>query len=315
MKKNDNISENNIEDATESERGLGRKTIGREVQRYAFMLLACFCYATSVRMFLIPAHIVGGGVSGAASLVELTAGRNGFWLLQAGAVTIVMNIPILIMGLRIKGLRFIIRCLITTACLGGITDLMSLVPNPLTDTLTEQPLLAAVYGGLLQGVGIGLFIKYEVSSGGTELLGRVTQHYLKVGTIAVHASAFDIIVVLVAAFVLHEPENVLYALILIFICTRLSDMIVVGFNSAKLCYIITDHADEIAGELLRTSPRGITLLHGTGMYTKLPRGVLLTCVKNQQLTQLRRTAKELDENVFIIVCAANEVYGKGFRSV
>lgn len=267
------------------------------------MVIGCISYALSVRTFLIPCEIVGGGVSGAASLIHILTG------LPAGVFIIAINLPILVMGFRLMGYKFIIRCLITTVVLGLFTDILAFVPK-----ITDNPLLAAMYGGILQGIGIGLFIKFEVSSGGTELLGRVIQHKIKIGSIATYVALLDALVVIVAAVVMKNPENVLYALILIFISAKVSDAIVLGINSSKFCYIITDFPQEIAENLLKNSPRGVTLLNGTGMYTKTPKGVLISCVKSNQFSQLKQIVKELDPHAFVIVTSANEVYGKGFRS-
>lgn len=276
-----------------------------ESKRYLFMVLGCFSYALSLQMFLIPNAIVGGGISGAASLIEIITG------LPAGLFIVLLNVPILLLGLRLMGFKFIIRCFITTACLGLATEILSWF----TPSLTENSLLAAAYGGLLQGIGIGLFIKYETSSGGTELLGRVTNHALPFGTIATHVAIFDAIVVIVGALTLSNPENILYALILIFISAKVSDVIVLGLTKAKMCYVITTKADEVSNFMLSHSPRGITLLNGTGMYTKTPKDVLITCVKNNQVTFLKSSVKQLDKDAFIIVTDANEVYGKGFKRI
>lgn len=276
-------------------------TFRREAKRYAFMLLGCILYASSFHAFFTPHAIVAGGVSGLASIFYLTLG----W--PVGLMNILINIPILIMGLKIKGWAFILRCLITTVCLGIFTDLFALVPS-----ITDNALLAAMYGGILQGLGIGLFIKYEVSSGGTELLGRISQHFLPLGSIPFHVAFWDGLVVVIGSIVMRNPENILYALIIIFISAKLSDLVVTGLNKAKLCYVITEHADELSAYLLSHSPRGVTLLEGKGMYTGQPKGVLMTCVKANQLSALRTAVKEVDPQAFVIVNDANEVYGKGF---
>ena len=284
---------------------LSKETLLNETKRYFFMVIGCFCYALSLQMFLIPNKIVGGGVSGAASLIEILTS------LPAGLFIVLLNLPILVLGFKLMGFKFIIRCFITTACLGLITEILSWFVQPITD----NGILAAAYGGVLQGIGIGLFIKYETSSGGTELLGRITNHAIPFGSIATHVAIFDALVVLAGAFALSNPENILYALILIFISAKVSDLLVLGLNKAKLCYIITTKSEEVSDFMLSHSPRGITLMQGKGMYTKTPKDVLLTCVKNSQVAYLKSTIKQLDENAFIIVTDATEVYGKGFKNI
>ena len=268
------------------------------------MVLGCIFYSLSLTILLIPNKIVGGGVSGAASLINIKTG------LPTGLFIVLINAPILLFGLKVMGWKFILRCLITNLTIGLTTELLTNLP-----CLTHNPLLAAAYGGILQGVAIGFFIRYETSSGGTELLGRLTHHVLRIGSIPTHVAFFDGLVVVVGAFVMQNPENVLYALILIFISAKVSDMIVIGMDKAKLCYIITDKAEEISDYLIAHSPRGVTLMQGEGMYSKKPHGVLFTCVKNNQIVSLKSAVKQLDENAFVIVCEAHEVYGKGFHQI
>ena len=275
------------------------------------MLLGCICYSLSLKIFLIPAEIVGGGVSGAASLINIKTG------LPVGLFIALINIPILIAAFKTNGWKFIIRCLITTAALSIITDLwdpiLALIDG--FSGATDNKILAALYGGIFQGVGIGFFIKYETSSGGTELLGRLTNKLLPFGSIATHTAIFDGFVVLLGAVLLSSLENVLYALILIYVSAKVSDVILFGFSKAKLCYIITTRAVEISDFLINHSPRGVTLIEGEGMYSKTPKGVLLTCVKPTQIAQLKSVVKDIDREAFVIVCDANEVYGKGFGGI
>ncbi len=286
---------------------LNKATVWKHTQRYLFMVLGCICFSFNLRVFAIPNNIVGGGVSGAASLIEILTG------LPAGLFILILNVPILLLGLKMMGWKFILNCLITTATLSGITELWTLIDG---FSLTENKILAAMYGGIVQGIGVGFFIKYEMSSGGTELLGRITHRFLPSFSIATHAAFFDAIVVVLGAFLLpNNIENILYALILIFLSTKVSDTIVMGMNKGKLCYIITTKADEIADYLVSHSPRGVTLLNGEGMYTKTPKGVLLTVVKFKQIVALKEWIKRLDEHAFVIVTDANEVYGKGFGTI
>lgn len=286
--------------------------IAKEIKRYTFMVLGCLSYALSLEAFLIPNNIVGGGVSGAASLIHILTG------LPTGLFIILINLPILVFGFKTMGWKFILRCFITTACLSLATEFWNLIlpdNQTLLEFITADGVLASLYGGILQGIGIGLFIKFETSSGGTELLGRLTHMILPFGTIATHVAIFDGLVVILGAFCLSSLENILYALILIFVSAKVSDLVVMGFAKAKLCYIITNKAEEISDYLVSHSPRGVTFIQGKGMYTKTERGILMTCVKNNQITPLKNMVKILDENAFVIVTEANEVYGKGFNHI
>ena len=276
----------------------------QEILRYLAMLVGCFFYALCLDLFLVPNHIVGGGVTGIATLGNILFQWN------VGIVSILLNIPILLLGLKTQGLPFIIRCFITNTMLGIFTDLLAFLPS-----ITYNPLLAAMYGGLAQGIAMGLFVRFSMSSGGTELLGRVIHHGLPQIGIPAWIAILDGMIVLTGAIVMKNPENVLYALILIFISTKVSDMVLTGLNRAKLCYIITEHPEEVSRCLLANSPRGVTNLTGKGMYSGTPRGVLLTCVKSHQLTEMKRLVRSVDEAAFVIVSETTEVRGKGFESM
>lgn len=279
-----------------------------EFFRYIFMVVGCAFYALSTALFLLPAQVVAGGVSGLAVLLNI-ASKDA---IPVGLVIIVVNVPILLAGLKMQGLKFILRCFLTIACLSGLTELFKMI---FTMPITENALLASLYGGLAQGVGIGLFIRFKVSSGGTELLGRVVNKFVPYISIAVWVAILDAIVVLSGALVLGNPENILYALIVIFLSAKVSDMIVVGLDRAKLCYIITDKAELVSSTLLADSPRGVTLLEGTGMYTHSNHGVLLTCVKTRQLPHLKDIVSSVDPSAFVIISEASEVRGKGFKKI
>ncbi len=287
---------------------LAKNNLKKEFVRYFFMVIGCLSYALSLEALLIPNKIVGGGVSGAASLINILTG------LPTGVFIVLINAPILFFGFRLMGLKFIIRCIITTLCLSLATTFWDVV-LPKDFTVTDDKILASLYGGILQGIGIGLFIKYETSSGGTELLGRITRSIIPFGTIATHVAIFDGLVVVLGAFYLSSLENILYALILIFVSAKVSDLIVLGFGKAKLCYIITRKGIVISEYLITHSPRGVTLLEGEGMYTKTPKDVIMTCVKSNQIVALKNIIRHLDEDAFVIVCEVNEVYGKGFNRI
>lgn len=274
-----------------------------ELQRYGFMLLACFTYAMGMRLFVIPNQIVSGGVTGAATLGNILTG------LPVGVLTVGLNLPILLMGLKTQGLLFIIRCFITNGALGFFMDFLSFVP-----AMTSNTMIAAIYGGILQGLAIGLFYRYSMSSGGTELLGRIVLHYFPVMSPGKMVALLDAIVVISGSLALHNPENVLMALIMIFLNAKISDMIITGTDYAKMCYIITNKPEEVSAVLLQNG-RGITNLSGIGMYTKSQHNVLMTVISKQQFTSFKKTVREVDPAAFVIVSETTEVLGRGFKSI
>lgn len=281
------------------------KSVWRELQGYFFMLLGCCAYGCSTSLFLAPNKIVAGGISGLSVMLNLLNGK-----LKIGMLLIALNVPILLLGLRLQGWKFIVRCLATIVSLGVITDLFAYIKP-----ITADPLLACLYGGVCQGIGIGLFVRFEFSSGGTELLGRVFSRLIPVLKIPVCVGILDGIIVILGAIVTRSPDNMLYALIVIFASTKVSEIVLTGLEKSKLCIIITDKGKEISDLLVHKSPRGVTMMQGQGMYTHNDHDVLLTCVKNRQLTQLKLLVNSVDQNAFIIINESSEVRGKGFQSL
>ena len=268
------------------------------------MVIGCICYALSIVLFLRPNSIVAGGVAGLSTLLNLL-NEN----IPIGMISIAINIPIFLLGLKYTGWKFILRCLLTVVTLGVCTDLLAFLP-----AMTDNKILASLYGGVFQGVGIGLFIRFEFSSGGTELLGRVISKWVKVLGIPLCVGLCDAIIVVTGAIVLQTADNILYALIVVFVSTKLSELIVVGLEKSKLCIIISSKGEEISQTLIARSPRGITMLEGEGMYKREGRDVLLTCVKSNQLTQLRQIVHSVDDSAFVIINDSVEVRGKGFTA-
>ncbi len=269
------------------------------------MLVGCLAYGASTSLFLAPTSIVAGGISGLSVMLNLLFNK-----LPVGMMLIVLNIPILLGGLKMQGWKFIFRALLTIVTLGVITDLLAMISFQ-----PEDGVLASLYGGICQGIGIGLFLRYEFSSGGTELLGRILSNLIKVVRIPICVGILDGIIVVLGAIVTKDPNNMLYALIVIFVSTKLSEWLLVGGEKSKLCIIITDKGKEAAEALLHNSPRGVTMLEGEGMYTHKDKAVLLTCVKKRQLNQVKQLVYNEDPHAFIIVNDSVEVRGKGFQAL
>ena len=282
------------------------QTVQTEVKRYLFMVVGCFSYALAFNLFLIPNNVVTGGVTGLSTLVNILCGGA----VGVGIISIAFNLPILLLGLRSQGLTFILRCFLTIAVLGLFLDGMNGLP-----VITDDPLMASIYGGIAQGIGIGLFCRYNVSSGGTELLARVLMPLFPGISLANLLAVLDGAIVLIGSLVLGNPENVLRALIVIYLSSKVSDLIITGLDYAKMVHIITEKPEEVADALLKSSPRGVTEISGRGMYTRSRKNVLMTVVKNQQLLQLRRVVSEADPTAFIIVSDTTEVLGKGWKQL
>lgn len=281
------------------------KTYLPSAGRCSLMVCACCSYALSLVLFLSPNDVVAGGSSGLAVMIHYLSP-----VLSMGVLNFCINLPILLFGLKCCGWRFIAKCLLTISVLSAMIDVLSFLPP-----MTSDPLLASLYGGVCQGVGIGLFVRSQYSSGGTELLAREVKHFVKFVKIPALVGALDAIIVLAGTIVTKNPDNMLHALILIFVSAKVSEVVIMGLGRSKLCFIITDHGAEVSAALIAKSPRGITMLDGQGMYTGNTHNVLFTCVKNHQLPLLRQVVNEIDKQAFVVVSDSVEVRGKGFASL
>ena len=284
------------------------KSMLSQMKGLVFMFLGCISYGLSTILLLAPNEIIAGGVSGLSVLINYLNEK-----IPIGLISIAINVPIFLLGLKYQGLRFIINSLLTVVCLGVTTDILAIfIKTP----LTNDKVLASLYGGVLQGIGIGLFVKYEYSSGGTELLGRIISRWTKGRlNIPVCVGMLDAIIVVAGTIVTQNPSNMLHALIVVFVSTKVSELVLMGLERSKLCFIITDKGEEISDLLIKNSPRGVTMMEGQGMYTRNNHKVLMTCVKKAQLSQLKNLVKSVDQHAFIIINDSVEVRGQGFLSL
>ena len=265
------------------------------------MFAGCAIYSFGASVFLVPNSIVTGGLTGLATLIHILWER-----IPVGICSIVLNIPVLILGFIFAGKKCTFKFIPTVIFLGVTTDLFSLVPS-----VTDDMIMATVCGGLLCGAGSGLFIRNGFG-GGTELLGRVIAKITKTQNIPLWVGICDGAIVLAGAAALVSFEKAFYGLATVFLCTKTSGFVTFGLKRSKLCIVISDKGGEIASALIAGSKRGITMLRGVGMYTSNEHQLLLTCIYSRQIVFLKETVRRIDGSAFVIVTESSEVLGKGF---
>lgn len=288
-----------------------KPNIKKEIIRYTMMVIACIIYSLGFCFFIEPNNIVAGAMSGLAQVVNhfIPGIQVGIWLL-------ILNTPIIIVSFFQEGFKFTINCLITIATLSLCTTGLDLLIEHFNWHFEIETLTACIFGACLQGIAVGLYCKYRVSSGGTELIGRFIYEWTnKKFSIPLMNGICDGVIVLTGVITFKNPTNFLYAILVIFIVTKVSDTVLMGLNKSKICYIITTKGDDIGHFLVHNSPRGVTLLKGKGMYTDSEKNVLMTVVKKTQITQLKEWVKQLDPDAFMIVGETNEVLGNGFKQL
>lgn len=268
------------------------------------IIAGCVIYAFGLVIFLEPNNIAPGGVSGIALIINYA-----FPSVSIGGLIIILNIPLFLAGWKFEGKPFLIKSVFGTVISSILIDLFSGFYN-----YTDDPLLSAIYGGLLIGVGLGLVFTRGATTGGSDIIGRLLKvkfPYLSMGRLVLFA---DVIVVTIAAIVFGHFNYALYALIALSICSVVLDKILYGVDTAKVAYIITSRPEEVFRRIDSELERGATYLNGEGAYSGKPTKVILTAIRLQQIAELKHIVRDVDPSSFVIISDAQEVLGDGFRA-
>jgi len=274
--------------------------VSRRAKDYAGIILGAVIVAIGLNTLLIPNRIAAGGASGIATILVHLFG------ISPGLILLAINVPLLIVGSYVLGLRF-----------GAYTILGSLATAVAVELtygflpLTTDPLLAAVYGGLVTGIGMGIVFRFRGSTGGTDIAASLVTHYTGM-SLGDALLAVDALVVL-AAGVFFSAEYAMYALIAIFVCTKIIDVVQEGLYTAKAMFIVSEQGEAITAALLAKVGRGVTLFPSRGGYSQQARTTLLCVVGRTELTRAKREVLEIDKGAFIIITDAHEVLGEGFK--
>lgn len=280
-------------------------TLRRELGKMMYFLMGNFCYALAIQIFLVGNGIAAGGFSGIAIVL------SRFLPMTMGSFIFLMNLPFLFCAFFIKGKRYTLKTLMGSAIYAVLLDGISFLP-----TVTYNKLVAAVFGGLLYGVGAVLLLKSEASGGGTDLVARLLKTKFPTVSLGKLFLAVDGSVVIFAMIMFRDIEAGLYAIITIYVESIVNDRILQGFDRASMCYIITDNdPSALYRAISRELGRSVTLQHGTGMYQGSERNILMTVLRPRETWTLKQIVGTLDPSAFVVMANATEVLGRGFKGV
>lgn len=268
---------------------------------YAGLTAGVALVALGLNWFLVPHRLAAGGVSGLAVVVHHLFG------LPVGATMLVINIPLFILAARVLGIAAGARSIYGFVSLSLIVDALAPYLNP----LTQDPVLASIYGGVLVGIGVGITYRLSGSTGGTALGARLIHHYLRIGTGRALLLADGIVILL--AGIAFGPELALYALLSVFITIRVVDLLEEGTPHAKAAIIVSDAPDRVAQLVLHELQRGATALQGRGLYTGRDRQILLVIVDRDEVGRLKQLVRSADPTAFVVISDVHEALGEGFR--
>ena len=268
-----------------------------------FYIAGGMIYSVAVLLFLTENEISPGGLTGIATIL------NYLFSLPIGTVVFILNIPLLAAGVIKFGGIFIAKTAVATAVMSLTLDISELfMPKMKID-----PILAALFGGLLMGLGISLFMLRGATTGGSDIVAKLINRKFPHLTVGRLMLAADAAVVGLSALVYKNMESALYAVIAIYASSRVMDLILYGADRGKIIYVITDNAKELSDSIMSLINRGVTLLDVTGAYTGTKRQMLMCTVRRNEVAAVCRLATSCDKNAFIIVGEAGEVLGEGFK--
>lgn len=270
-----------------------------------FTLVGCIIFAVGIYVFIQPNQIAPGGVSGISIMLHYLTG------LPVGALSLLINIPLLLLAWKFLGWKFTGQTLMSVATLSFMLDYVAV----LLPQYEGDPLLAALFGGALIGTGLAVVFMRGFTTGGTDIISRLLQlkyPYLQLGKILM---VIDLIVILTSAYVFGRIETALYGMVAVFTSSRMVDSLLYGMDTGKLVYIMSCRAVELSERIIEGLGRGCTILKSTGAYTKQDSNVLMVAVRRPQYYILKKMVREMDPKAFIIVTDATEVLGEGFKQI
>ena len=269
--------------------------------KYAVITLGSAMLGFGISCFMAPNDIISGGVSGVATIV------NHFTKFPIGIFALLLNVPIFIWGIIKLGKSLGIATLYGTITLSLFIDLFAFV-GPVTDDI----LLATLFGGLVCGVGHGIGFYVGATTGGVDIIAKILQlgfRHIQLGKILL----FIDLVVISSAMIVYQNFNIgLYSIICLWLTTVSIDRILEGFNFGKLIFIISDCSVEIAKAINSKMVRGATFLHGYGSYTGNQKNIIMCTIKKREIPLIKDIIKTYDKNAFVLITDVREVLGEGF---
>ncbi len=281
---------------------MGKRLAWSESTWFQWMQLAAglLLGALGYRMFLVPNDIAAGGFTGIGQLV------NHFLSWPVGAVALALNVPLFALSMGRLGLKFGLKSLLASVALSLLIDHLPVGP------FTRDPILAAIFGGVVAGAGFGLVLRGGATTGGSDMLGKLVSSRAPVVTVGAVTFTVDVLVIACSAFVF-DADKALLAMVSAFLMNRMLDGVLTGPSRAKAYYIISPHSQRIAQRIMEEMDRGVTGLAGRGMYSQKDMTILMCVIGRLEALQLRRIVSQVDPEAFVIVTDVHEALGEGFN--
>ena len=275
---------------------------------YSLIVVGSLIQAAALRIFLVPAKLASGGVSGIAQIIH----HYTDW--PIGVMVLIGNIPLFLLGWRfLGGRRFAVRTALAIVAYSLAVDLLLLLPFFPKNGLTDDIFLNSLYGAVISGIGYGLVYRARGTSGGSDILARILNHWRGVPMTQSYLMV-DSVVILAAGFAFGWKEA-LYAIVTLYVSGLAAETVLEGGGTVRTAMIVTAKPREIADAILVELERGVTTLAGTGAYTGEDRPVLYCVVSRAEIAQIKAIVQETDPRAFMVVGVAHEALGEGFKEL
>ena len=279
---------------------------------YLYITIGVFMLGFAIIAFWQPHHLVTGGISGLAIIIFYYTESAGFAIpIPVWLSNLLLNVPLFIIGFKVMPREYFWRSLYGYLALTGALYLLQLpfVPRVPSDFLT-----AAVFGAVVAGVGISFILRAKATTGGSTLITAILHRWLFPHVSMAKVLFFVDSTIVLIGLLVFGPINAMYAVIAVFVVTKVTDMVIEGMSFSKAAFIITQKSDEISDKILKDMDRGVTEISSRGRFTKKEQPMLLCVVSVKEIVNLKQIVYDLDENAFVIVTDVREVLGKGFST-
>ncbi|HIW48761.1 MAG TPA: YitT family protein [Firmicutes bacterium] len=286
------------------------KTVGQKRWvEYGYIVIGVILYVLAVNVFFSPNHIVTGGITGIAIVLQALTEPMIPGGIPISVTNIVLNLPLFYLAHRVLRGEYFRRTVAATVASSILMEVLSFVP-----VYEGDYLLAALYGGIISGISTGLMLRGFCTAGGSDLLSTIIHHlkpHLPVSMVIFAVNAG----IILAGFVVFGAQAAMYGILAVFFISKAVDLVLEGLSFSKVALIISDHNQEIARLLMDKQKRAVTGLHGTGMYTGEEKNVLLYVFRQKEITVMKQIVRSVDPKAFLIISDAKDVLGNGFKNL
>jgi len=277
-----------------------------KVWNYILVFVGTLLMAAALNVFFEPNSIVIGGATGVAVIIKHLTASVIDGGLSLGLSNLIINIPLFFAAIKIFGFRFVGRTIIATFILSFNLEITRFLPAYYGDFV-----IISVFGGVLTGVGLALIFRANATTGGSDLAASLIQYKFKQYTLASIMLVIDVIIILCGYFVF-DLTVTMYAIISVFITSKIIDAILEGLSFAKAAFIISDSSEEICDVIFKELDRGATSIYGKGMFSGERKDILLCVVSSKEVFKIKEIVKKVDQSAFVMVADVREVLGEGF---